>query len=60
MHAETVVDGIAFGEGPVWCDDGTLAVTSVAEGVPSIPGFRVALELHRVRLASIERIGALW
>ena len=32
MHAETVVDGIAFGEGPAWCDDGTLAVTSVAEG----------------------------
>ena len=32
MKAEVVCDGIRFGEGPVWCDDGTLVVTSVAEG----------------------------
>ena len=32
MQAEVVVDGIAFSEGPVWCPDGTLVVTSVAEG----------------------------
>jgi gluconolactonase len=32
MEAEVVVDGIPFGEGPVWCPDGTLVVTSVAEG----------------------------
>jgi gluconolactonase len=32
MQAEVVVDGIPFGEGPVWCPDGTLVVTSVAEG----------------------------
>jgi gluconolactonase len=33
MQAEVVVDGVLFGEGPVWCRDGTLVVTSVAEGV---------------------------
>jgi gluconolactonase len=27
-----ICDGIPFGEGPVWCDDGTLVVTSVAAG----------------------------
>jgi sugar lactone lactonase YvrE len=32
MRAEVVVDGVPFGEGPVWCPDGTLVVTSVAEG----------------------------
>jgi gluconolactonase len=32
VRAEVVVDGIPFGEGPVWCEDGTLVVTSVAEG----------------------------
>ena len=32
MKSEVVCDGIRFGEGPVWCDDGTLVVTSVAEG----------------------------
>jgi hypothetical protein len=36
MKANVVCDGIAFGEGPVWCDigdhAGTLVVTSVAEG----------------------------
>jgi len=30
--AEVVCDGIPFGEGPVWCPDATLVVTSVAEG----------------------------
>ena len=32
MKSEVVCDGIRFGEGPVWCGDGTLVVTSVAEG----------------------------
>lgn len=32
MKAEVVVDGIPFAEGPVWCDNGTLVVTSVAAG----------------------------
>lgn len=32
MQAEVVVDGVPFGEGPVWCPDQTLVVTSVAEG----------------------------
>ncbi len=32
MKPEVVCDGIRFGEGPVWCGDGTLVVTSVAEG----------------------------
>src|SRR3954451_5288292 len=29
---ELIAEGIAFAEGPVWCEDGTLVVTSVAEG----------------------------
>ena len=32
MKAETVATGVPFGEGPVWCTDGTLVVTSVAAG----------------------------
>jgi gluconolactonase len=32
MRSEVVCDGIRFGEGPVWCPDGTLVVTSVADG----------------------------
>lgn len=33
MRAEVVVDGIEFGEGPVWCErDQTLVVTSVTGG----------------------------
>jgi gluconolactonase len=32
VRAEVVADGIPFGEGPVWCADGTLVCTSVAEG----------------------------
>lgn len=32
VRAEVVCDGIRFGEGPVWCPDGTLVVTSVADG----------------------------
>jgi gluconolactonase len=38
-----VCDGIPFGEGPVWCPDGTLVVTSVAEGAL----YRVWPEQHR-------------
>jgi gluconolactonase len=30
--SELVCEGIRFGEGPVWCDDDTLVVTSVADG----------------------------
>ena len=33
MKASVVVDGVRFGEGPVWCPDGTLVVTSVCDGV---------------------------
>jgi len=29
---EMLVEGLALGEGPTWCDDGTLVVTAVAEG----------------------------
>ena len=43
MQAEVVVDGVPFGEGPVWCPDGTLVVTSVAEGAL----YRVWPDQHR-------------
>ena len=46
MNAEVVCDGIRFGEGPVWCDDGTLVVTSVAEGAL----YRVEPEQNRAEL----------
>jgi gluconolactonase len=42
-RAEVVCTDIAFGEGPVWCDDGTLVVTSVAEGAL----YRVWPDEHR-------------
>ena len=29
---ELIADGLGLPEGPVWCDDGTLVVTAVAEG----------------------------
>jgi gluconolactonase len=32
MKSETVATGIPFSEGPVWCPDGTVVVTSVAAG----------------------------
>jgi gluconolactonase len=32
VRSEFVCDGIRFGEGPVWCGDETLVVTSVADG----------------------------
>ncbi len=32
MQSEVVCRGVRFGEGPVWCDDETLVVTSVADG----------------------------
>jgi gluconolactonase len=48
IRAEVVCDGVAFGEGPVWCGDGTVVVTSVAEGAL----YRVWPEQHRaVRFA---------
>jgi len=41
MRAEVVCEGIPFAEGPVWCGDGSLVATSVAEGA-----------LYRVDLAA--------
>ena len=35
MLSELVCEGIRFGEGPVWCGDDTLVVTSVADGALS-------------------------
>jgi gluconolactonase len=32
MPAQLVASGIPFAEGPVWCPDGTIVATSVAEG----------------------------
>ncbi len=32
MRSGVVCDGVRFGEGPVWCGDGILVVTSVADG----------------------------
>ena len=32
MQCEVVADGVRFGEGPVWCGDNSLVVTSVADG----------------------------
>jgi len=32
MQSHVVATGIPFAEGPVWCDDGTLVVTSVTAG----------------------------
>ena len=45
--AEVVADGLAFPEGPAWCDDGTVVVVAVASGT-----------VHRVRPATgeVERI----
>lgn len=41
MTPAVVTDGVPFGEGPVWCPDGTLVITHVAPGA-----------LRRVRPAS--------
>ncbi|MBV8950386.1 MAG: SMP-30/gluconolactonase/LRE family protein [Actinobacteria bacterium] len=32
MRGEVVATGVRFGEGPVWCDDGTVVATSVCDG----------------------------
>lgn len=45
-RAEVVCDGIPFAEGPVWCPDGTLVATSVAEGAV----YRVAPDEGRPRV----------
>src|SRR5215471_125944 len=42
-RAEVVCTGVPFGEGPVWCADGTLVVTSVAAGAL----YRVFPDQHR-------------
>lgn len=33
MSSQIVATGVRFGEGPVWCGDGTLVVTSVCDGM---------------------------
>lgn len=47
MLSELVCEGIRFGEGPVWCGDGTLVVTSVADG---------ALYRIRVEIGAVDRL----
>ncbi len=32
MIPEVIASGVRFGEGPVWCDDGTVVATSVCDG----------------------------
>src|SRR5262245_33008137 len=46
MRSEVVATNVPFGEGPVWCDDGTLVATSVAAGAL----FRVWPAEHRAEL----------
>lgn len=46
MKAEVVADGIHFPEGPVWCPDGSVVVTSVTAGAL----YRVDLAEGRARL----------
>ena len=55
MKSEVVVaGGIPFSEGPVWCADGTLVVTSVAAGAL----FRVWPEQHRAEVCARTHGGA--
>jgi gluconolactonase len=48
MKSEVVATGIPFSEGPVWCDDGTVVVTSVAAGAL----FRVWPQENRAELCA--------
>lgn len=54
MKAEIVANGILFGEGPVWCPDGTIVATSVAEGAL----YRVWPEEHRKERIAVTGGGA--
>jgi gluconolactonase len=47
-NAEVVTDQVPFGEGPVWCPDGTLVCTSVSHGAL----FRVRPDTGRTSLLS--------
>ena len=53
-HAEVVVTGLMFPEGPVWCDDGTVVCTSVAEGAL----YRVWPQHHRAERIAVTGGGA--
>jgi gluconolactonase len=48
MKSEVVATGIPFSEGPVWCPDSTLVVTSVAAGAL----YRVWPEDHRAEVCA--------
>jgi len=54
MQSEVVATGIPFSEGPVWCDDGTIVVTSVAAGAL----YRVWPEQHRAEVCAVTTGGA--
>ena len=54
MKSEVVATGIPFSEGPVWCDDGTLVVTSVAAGAL----YRVWPHEHRAEMCAQTQGGA--
>jgi gluconolactonase len=55
MKSEVIVlTGIPFSEGPVWCDDGTLVVTSVAAGAL----FRVWPQENRAEVCAETHGGA--
>ena len=54
MKSEMVATGIPFSEGPVWCDDGTVVVTSVAAGAL----YRVWPEQNRAEVCATTFGGA--
>jgi gluconolactonase len=54
MKSEVVATGIPFSEGPVWCPDGTVVVTSVAAGAL----YRVWPEENRAEVCADTRGGA--
>src|SRR5438093_9242769 len=54
MQSHVVGTGIPFAEGPVWCPDGTVIVTSVAEGAL----YRVWPEQEKTDLVARTRGGA--
>src|SRR3954452_8770465 len=54
MKSHVVATGIPFSEGPVWCPDGTLVVTSVAAGAL----YRVWPEEHRAEMCATTKGGA--
>jgi len=54
MKAEIVARSIPFAEGPVWCNDGTVVATSVAEGAL----YRIWPEQQRTEGIAVTRGGA--